>query len=332
MKVLELFCGVGSFSISLDSLGIKHDIVGFSDIRETAIDLFCKIHNKDKSENLGDIKNVNAAELNVDLLVFGSPCQSFTRQGKMEGGTKGSDTKSALMWEAVRIMEECKPKWIIWENVPDAVNKLHIDNFKEYMVTLDELGYNTYYKVINAHEIGSPQKRKRLFAVSIRKDIDNGEFNLDYEVVKPRKMKDYLDVNVPSHFGVEEHVQEKLLLGEQGNQYIIKNGTKLGYLLADEGDAIDWTFPTSKTRRGRVQKEACQTLLRSKGVGVIQDGTPRYLTPHEFWKLQEMPLELYKFVEECDFKLKDQYDVVGGVINQLHLKVVLGNLAKAFNW
>ena len=76
-----------------------------------------------KSENLGDVRNVSAKDLDVDLLVFGSPCQSFTRAGKQGGGLKGSDTRSALMWEAVRIMEECKPKWIVWENVPDAISR-----------------------------------------------------------------------------------------------------------------------------------------------------------------------------------------------------------------
>lgn len=332
LNVLELFCGAGSFSVQLNTLKIKHDIVGFSDIRETAIKLFCKIHNKDVSENLGNIKNVSGVGMNVDLLVFGSPCQSFSRSGKGGGGKKGSDTKSSLMWEAVRIMEECKPKWIIWENVPDAINKKHMNNFKEYMSVLDELNYNTYYTLLNAHDLGSPQKRKRLFSVSIRKDIDNGSFKFEYDKISPKKLNEYLDNEYEEIFIVEDKVRESILLGENEDGYIIKNGTKLGYLIANEGDAIDLGFYNSKTRRGRVQKNACQTLLRSKSIGTIQNGELRYLTPFEYWKLQEMPIDLYKHVKECNFSLNEEYDVVGGVINQLHLKVVFSSLKKAFGW
>lgn len=281
MNVLELFCGAGSFSVQLNELKIKHDIVGFSDIRDNAIELFCKIHNKNKDENLGDIHNVSGKGLDVDLLVFGSPCQSFSRSGKNEGGAKGSKTKSSLMWEAVRVMEECNPKWIIWENVPDAVNKKHIENFKEYMSVLDEMGYNTYYEILNAHELGSPQKRKRLFSVSVRKDIDNGKFKFNFEKIEPKKLINYLEGDVPEIFDAEEKVTEALLLGKNTDGYIIKNGTKQGWLIANEGDAIDLGFYSSKTRRGRVQKEACQTLLRSKTIGVIQNNKLRYLTPLE---------------------------------------------------
>jgi len=316
----------------MNKLGIQHEIVGFSDIRDTAIELFCRIHGKIKEDNLGDIHSVATTNIEVDLLVFGSPCQSFTRGGKNDGGVKGTGTKSSLMWEAVRIMKECNPKWIIWENVPDAVNKKNISNFENYMEELNEMGYNTYWEVLNAHELGSAQKRKRLFAVSVRKDIDNGKFKFDYEKVKPKKLKDYLDTNVGSEFNVEDKIQSALLLGKNEDGYIIKNGTKQGWLIANEGDSIDLGFYNSKTRRGRVQKEACQTLLRSKSVGTIQNGKLRYYTPFEYWKLQEMSPELYNKVEDCEFTLNEAYDVVGGVINQKHLEVVLGSLARCFDW
>lgn len=331
LKVLELFCGAGSFSVGLEQLGIEHEIVGFSDIRPTAIDLFCRIHNKNPEDNLGDIKLVSGENMDVDLLVFGSPCQSFTRSGKGEGGRKGSNTKSSLMWESVRIMQECKPKWIVWENVPDAVSKKHMPNFQEYMAELDDMGYNTYWTLLNAHELGAAQKRKRLFSISIRKDIDNGNFEFLVDKKQPRKLKEYLEYD-----GVYEYINKKdsdvLILGKDELGYKIKNGTKLGYLYAKEGDSIDLGFPKSETRRGRVQKDACQTLLRSKTIGTLHEGKIRYLTPLEYWRLQEMPEELYSKVLECNFTNNDAYDVVGGVINQKHLNVVFKSLQKAFNW
>ena len=63
----------------MSTLGIKHEIVGFSETRATAVELFSRLHNKKPEENLGDIHGVNAVGLDVDLVTFGSPCQSFSR-------------------------------------------------------------------------------------------------------------------------------------------------------------------------------------------------------------------------------------------------------------
>lgn len=332
IKVLELFCGAGSFSVALKSLGIEHEIVGFSDTRESAIKLFSKLHNKDARDNLGDVKDVSAKGMEVDLLVFGSPCQSFTRAGNLEGASKGGKSRSSLMWESVRIMKECKPKWIVWENVPDAINSRHFENFQSYMDELDELNYNTYYSVLNAHDLGSAQKRKRLFAISIRKDIDNGNFDFVNLQKEPRKLKEYLDNVSDIEYLVDEVTLNKLIVHKENNTYRIRNGTKLGYLEAEEGDSIDTTYAISKTRRGRVQKEACHTLMRSRTIATLQNGEMRYLTPFEMWKLQEMPIDLYDKVEECNFTNSEAYDVIGGVINQLHLKTVFTSLKNSFNW
>ena len=72
--------------------------------------------------------------------------------------------------------------------------------------------------------------------------------------------------------------------------------------------------------------------MRGKTLGTINDGVLRFYSPREYWRLQEMPDELYKHVEACNFKPSTAYDVVGGVINQLHLKTVFLSLKKAFNW
>ena len=72
--------------------------------------------------------------------------------------------------------------------------------------------------------------------------------------------------------------------------------------------------------------------MRSKSTATMQEGRLRYLTVREFWRLQEMPEELFKFVEECDFSEKNAYDVVGGVINQKHLEVVFNSLKECFEW
>lgn len=330
LKVLELFSGVGSFSIKLKNMNIDHEIVGYSDIRKSAVELFCKIHGTKIQDNLGDITSINAKGLQADLICFGSPCQSFTREGKGDGAKRGGDSKSSLMWYAVDIMKEVRPKFIIWENVSDAVNKKHFGNFKNYIEELDEMGYNTYYEVLNAYELGGTTKRKRLFSISIRKDIDNNNFKFKYEKRDHNPLINYLDLEVDSKYILPEKIKKEMILGEANGNYVIKNGTKDGWCYAKEGDGIDFGFYTSKTRRGRVQDSACQTLLRSQTIGTIQNGVARYLTPLEYWRIQEMPSNLWKYVEDCNYSNSEAYDVVGGVINQLHLEVVFNSLRVAY--
>lgn len=332
LKVLELFSGIGSFSLALKTLGIKHEVVGYSDIRPTAVRLFSKLHDIPESDNLGDVRHIDSTNLDVDMITFGSPCQSFTRAGKLGGGSKGSNTASSLMWEAIRIMKETNPKWIIWENVPDAINKRHFENFEEYMDELDDMGYNTYYELLNANDLGSAQKRKRLFAISIRKDVDTGSFKINKIEKAAKPLSEYLEEYSDDMLEVSDHVKENLILGTENGGYRIKNGTKLGYLIAKEGDAVDTTYVTSKTRRGRVQKESVQTIMRQSTIATFQNGKLRYLTPLEYWRLQELPEELYEKVLECNFSQSEAYDVIGGAINQLHLKTIFTSLNETFNW
>lgn len=332
LKVLELFSGVGSFSLALKTLGIEHEVVGYSDIRPTAVKLFSKLHDIPESDNLGDVRHVDGTNLDADMITFGSPCQSFTRAGKLGGGSKGSNTASAIMWEAIRIMKETNPKWIIWENVPDAINKRHFSNFEEYMDELNDMGYNTYYELLNANDLGSAQKRKRLFAISIRKDIDTGSFKINKIEKAAKPLSDYLEKYSDDMLEVSDYIKENLILGTENGGHKIKNGTKLGYLIANEGDAVDVTYVTSKTRRGRVQKESVQTIMRQATIATFQNDKLRYLTPLEYWRLQELPEELYEKVLECNFSQSEAYDVIGGAINQLHLKTIFTSLNEEFKW
>lgn len=328
IKLLELFCGAGSFSYSMKKNNLNHEIVGFSDIRENALKVFCEFHDKDIKENMGDVFDLCAKELEVDLLTFGSPCQSFTRAGKSDGASKGGKTKSSLMWEAVRIINECKPKICVWENVPDAISKKHMPNFINYMDEMDDLGYKTYYELLYAPELGSAQKRKRLFAVSIRKDVDDGEFNFIKNKKEPKKISEYLIDKGNSEFLVEEKINKELILDYKEGSYKIKNATLCGYAMAEEGDIVDTAFPSSKTRRGRVQKNHSPTLLRSKSVAVLENGRLRYLTPKEYFLLQEFDIKDFEKIEKLNLSLNKQYDVVGGLINLKHLDVVINSLKK----
>ena len=157
LKVLELFSGYGSQALALENLGLDFTS-DISEIDKYAIDAYNQIHGQTK--NYGDICNINEAELpEYDLITYSSPCQDFSVAGKMKGGQKGSGTRSSLLWECERIIRAAKPKYLLMENVKNLVGKKFLPCFKAWLRTLEELGYNNYWKVLNAKDYSVPQNR-----------------------------------------------------------------------------------------------------------------------------------------------------------------------------
>lgn len=169
LKVLELFAGIGACSSALTRLNIEHEIVDAVEIDKYAIASFNAIHNTNfPVQNICDWDK----DIQVDLIMHGSPCQDFSVAGKQAGGDKDSGTRSSLMYETIRIVTKLKPKYVIWENVKNILSKKHIHNFEAYLRAMEELGYKNYYQVLNAKDYGVPQNRERVFTVSILNDKD----------------------------------------------------------------------------------------------------------------------------------------------------------------
>lgn len=232
-------------------------------------------------------------DIDVDLIMHGSPCQDFSVAGKGAGGDEGSGTRSSLMYETIRIVNKLKPKYVIWENVKNLLSKKHKHNFDKYVDIMLEGGYNSYYQVLNAKDYGIPQNRERVFTISIRQDIDTGYTFPEKQELK-LKLKDMLENNVDEKYYLSDKAiqgrlttnYEKYKLEENivNNKEIhptilarfegaptlyINNNTKKGYLEAQEGDGIDIENINSKTRRGRVQKDMIQTLNTSDSKAVV---------------------------------------------------------------
>ena len=187
LRILELFGGIGACSKALERLGIDYEIVDYVEIDKYAVKSFNAIHNTNFEPQ--DICKWNK-DIEVDLIMHGSPCQDFSLAGKQAGGDEGSGTRSSLMYETIRIVEKLKPKYVIWENVKNLLSKKHIHNFNAYLERMDQLGYITYYQVLNAKDYGIPQNRERVFTVSILGN-ENYEFpkeNIqECEVINPLK-------------------------------------------------------------------------------------------------------------------------------------------------
>lgn len=196
LRILELFAGIGACSKALERLNIPHEIVDAVEIDKYAIQSFNTIHKTDFEPQ--DITTWDK-NIDVDLIMHGSPCQDFSLAGKQAGGDEGSNTRSSLMYETIRIVEKLKPNYVIWENVKNLLSKKHRHNFDAYLETLERLGYKNYYQVLNAKDYGIPQSRERVFTISIRNDIDK-DFHFPEKQPLELRLKDLLDANVDEKY------------------------------------------------------------------------------------------------------------------------------------
>lgn len=158
IKLLELFGGIGACSKALERLGINYNIIDYVEIDKYAVKSFNAIHNTNFESQ--DIRTWDK-DVEVDLIMHGSPCQDFSIAGKQAGGDEDSGTRSSLMYETIRIVEKLKPKYVVWENVKNLLSKKHRHNFDAYLEKMEQLGYTNYYQILNAKDYGIPQNRER---------------------------------------------------------------------------------------------------------------------------------------------------------------------------
>ena len=148
------------------------------------------------------------------------------------------------MWCTVDIVEAVKPKYVMWENVKNLLSAKNRHNFDGYLEIMDKLGYNSYYKVLNAKNYGIPQNRERVFTVSIRKDIDKGyEFPEEIELTK--KLKDILEKDVDEKY----YLSDKLIAGLIANtEHQKAKGNGFAFKTTD-GDCVAKTITTKAGQR-----------------------------------------------------------------------------------
>ena len=214
LKVLELFGGIGACSKALERLGIDYEIADYVEIDKYAVKSFNAMHNTNFEPQ--DICKWDK-DIDVDLIMHGSPCQDFSLAGKQAGGDEGSGTRSSLMYETIRIVEKLKPKYVIWENVKNLLSKKHIHNFNAYLETMEQLGYTNYYQVLNAKDYGIPQNRERVFTVSI---LGNKKYEFPQKQELKLKLKDMLEDEVEEKYYLSEKLIKCLRSKKNYNGYI----------------------------------------------------------------------------------------------------------------
>lgn len=159
-RYVSIFSGVEAASLAWEPLGWEP--VAFSEIEPFPCAVLAE--RWPDVPNLGDITKINWKEEidgAIDLVVGGSPCQSFSVAGKREG-LKGA---SGLMFEYIRCVQELRPRWFLWENVPGALTSEDGGAFGQLLSEMDELGYGLAWRVLDAQFFGVAQRRRRLFLV-----------------------------------------------------------------------------------------------------------------------------------------------------------------------
>lgn len=198
IRLIELFAGIGSQAKALERLGVEfehHTVVEFD---ENAITSYNAIHNTNFKSS--DIKTITASDLKIDevdnycyILTYSFPCQDLSLLGKKHGMKQGSDTRSSLLWEVGRLLDELDyeklPDVLLMENVPQVINNKNKDDFKKWQLKLESLGYTNFVKILNAKDYGIPQNRKRCFMVSF---LGRKNFTFPEPIKLEKTLKDYL--------------------------------------------------------------------------------------------------------------------------------------------
>lgn len=214
MKVLSLFSGIGAFEKALDNLGVPYELAGYCEIDKHASKSYAAIHGVSEDLNLGDITKVDerAIPKDLDLTTYGFPCQDISTSGKLKGliDTDGKQTRSGLLFDALRIIEDAKPRVAIAENVKNLTSRRFKQQFELVLKSLEDAGYNNYWKVLNLKEFGIPQNRERVFIVSIRKDVDNGLFSFPTGFPLKLHLKDVLEEMVDMRYYLSDRGLERL--------------------------------------------------------------------------------------------------------------------------
>ncbi|MEZ3607506.1 DNA (cytosine-5-)-methyltransferase [Bacillus subtilis] len=175
LRVMSLFSGIGAFEAALRNIGVEYELVGFSEIDKYAIKSYCAIHNADEQLNFGDVSKIDKKKLpEFDLLVGGSPCQSFSVAGYRKGF---EDTRGTLFFQYIDTLKEKQPRYFVFENVKGLINHDKGNTLNIMAESFSEVGYRIDLELLNSKFFNVPQNRERIYIIGVREDlIENDEW------------------------------------------------------------------------------------------------------------------------------------------------------------
>ena len=311
MNFLDLFSGIGGFRLGMEAAG--HKCIGYCEIDKFARASYEAIHDTKGEIVLHDITTVSDKTIqsigHVDVICGGFPCQAFSVAGKREGF---EDTRGTLFFEIARFTYILKPRILFLENVKGLLNHDKGRTFETILKTLDELGYDVEWQVLNSKNFGVPQNRERVFIIGhLRGTGGRKVFPIRGESENTNCVRQIGNLIQTNSFGGNPHRgrvyssdgispclncmggggrEPKILqLGRGFNKGGVHNIaptiTKNSY---QENNFL--IIKEAKTRRGIVGKQIANTLLTGEEQCMVnRDFRIRKLTPKECWRLQGFP-------------------------------------------
>jgi DNA (cytosine-5)-methyltransferase 1 len=329
MKFLDLFSGIGGFRLGMEQAG--HECVGYVEWDKYARKSYEAIHDTEGEWTASDIRSVTDNDLGllrgkgIDVICGGFPCQAFSVAGKRGGF---DDTRGTLFFEIARIAKQIKPRLLFLENVKGLLSHDQGNTFGTILNTLDELGYDCSWQVLNSKNFGVPQNRERVFIIGYSREFSRREVfpitgqgneystigkstetaiartftagghsagNHSGMTILKEKVRAVLTPDRPEKRQNGRRIKEPgepsfTLTAQDRHGVMVREATKQGYNIAYPGDSINYSVPTSQTRRGRVGNGIANTLDTGCQQGVLtNEYRIRKLTPRECFRLQGFP-------------------------------------------
>lgn len=323
LKILELFGGIGAPRKALENMGYDIKSIDYVEILPFAVMAYNAIF--DNGYKPQDIRVWN---MDVDVLIHGSPCQDWSKNGLNNVNTGRSilyeKTLSIIGEELLR-----KPRVVIWENVPNLLSEgkrvHHRVHHQHYLDVMTGYGYKNYFAVLNASDYGIAQARERLYTVSILGDF---EFTFPEPFPLKKDIRAYLEADVDwERYALSE--AERGIFFEKDGGLCVREATKLGYKEVEEYDIINVEFPNSKTRRGRVGKRVAKTLTTAPRQAIYHDGKLRMLTAREHLRLMGFEDKDYNHMARNGITDQQISFLAGNSICIPVLEAIFGELRKS---
>ncbi len=215
IRLIELFAGIGSQAMALRDLGADFEHWRVVEFDPNAVTSYNAIHGTHFEPQ--DITKITGADLGITdvekycyIMTYSFPCQDLSSAGKQRGMKKGSGTRSGLLWEVERLLNEVGslPQVLLMENVTEVHGERNAGHFQDWISFLESKGYSNYWQDINASDYGVAQNRDRCIMVSIL-----GQYNYKFprRIQLEKTMEDYLEPDVESRYFVKTEKAERLI-------------------------------------------------------------------------------------------------------------------------
>lgn len=223
IRLIELFGGIGSQALALSKLGVNFEHYRLVEFDKYAVASYNAIHSTNFTPT--DITKTQGKDLGIVdtdkfcyLMTYSFPCQDLSVAGKQKGMSKGSGTRSGLLWEVERLLNETEhlPQLLLMENVPQVHSKTNKGDFENWIRFLENKGYSNYWQDLNAKDYGVAQNRNRCFMVSI---LGNYCFCFPKPHPLTKRMVDYLEDSVDEKYYIDNEKSSALI------KKLIDNGT-----------------------------------------------------------------------------------------------------------